>query len=348
MAIAACACCALSGPGAARAAPPRPLYWGAIIGKQLTGEAPPWDMNALFKFEAMAGKGASLLGFSSPFADCSAKPCSYFYFPTAAMEAIRANGTIPVLTWASQSVPTPANLREPRFQLSDVIRGRFDKYIRDFATQAREWGHPFFLRFDQEMNGFWFPWNEGVNGNKPGQFVKAWRHVHRIFASVGATNATWVWCPNVDFTRKLTPLRGLYPGGRYVNWTCLDGFNWGKTPNSGGWMSFERVFHSTYRRVLRIAPHKPVLIGETASEERGGSKAGWIRNTLKTIPKRFPRIRGLIWFEENDRGMRWPIESSADSTTSFAESIQSTFYRPNEFGEISAAPIHPPSWPLGP
>src|SRR6202040_2960061 len=144
----------------------------------------------------------------------------------AAMEAIRAHGTIPVLTWASQAVPTPANLREPNFQLSDVINGRYDAYIHDFAVGAREWGHPFFLRFDQEMNGFWFPWAEGVNGNKRGEFVKAWRHVHDIFTSVGATNATWVWCPNVDFTRKLTPLSSQYPGGRYVDWTCLDGFNW--------------------------------------------------------------------------------------------------------------------------
>ncbi len=35
----------------------------------------------------------------------------------------------------------------------------------------------------------------GVNGDQPGEFVAAWRHVHDIFTSVGATNATWVWCP---------------------------------------------------------------------------------------------------------------------------------------------------------
>jgi hypothetical protein len=347
-AIALIACCTVAlTPAAAPAAakkPPNPLYWGAVIGKQLTGESPPWDMNALAWFEGLADKGASLLAFSSPFADCSSRPCTYFPFPTEAMETLRQRGTIPVLTWASQSVPTPKSLREPGFQLTDIARGLHDIYIRNFAEQAKEWDEPFFLRFDQEMNGFWFPWGEGVNGNPRGSFVKAWRHVHDIFTEVGATKATWVWCPNVDFTRKLTPLHSVYPGGRYVDWTCLDGFNWGKTRNSGGWMSFSRVFRSTYKRVLKIAPRKPMMIGEVASEERGGSKPKWIRNTLKIIPRRYPKVRALVWFEQNDRGMHWPIESTRASRMAFAKAIQRTVYRPNEFQHIETSPIPPPSW----
>ena len=53
------------------------------------------------------------------------------------------------------------------------------------------------------MNGNWFAWMEGVNGNQPGEYVAAWRHVHDIFTAVGATNVSWVWCPNVDPGRKL-------------------------------------------------------------------------------------------------------------------------------------------------
>jgi mannan endo-1,4-beta-mannosidase len=345
--VALIACWALIAAAPAPAAekpPPRPLYWGAVIGKQLTGESPPWDMNALAWFEGLAKKGASLLAFSSPFADCSSRPCTYFPFPTEAMEALRQRGTIPVLTWASQSVPTPKSLREPSFQLTDIARGVHDTYIRNFAEQVKEWDEPFFLRFDQEMNGFWFPWGEGVNGNPRGSFVKAWRHVHDIFTEVGATKATWVWCPNVDFTRRLIPLHSVYPGGRYVDWTCLDGFNWGKTRNSGGWMSFSRVFRSTYKRVLKIAPRKPVMIGEVASEERGGSKPQWIRNMLKTLPRRYPKVRALVWFEQNDRGMKWPIESTRASRKAFAGAIQRTVYRPNEFQHIELSPIPPPSW----
>jgi mannan endo-1,4-beta-mannosidase len=320
----------------------RPLYWGAQIGKQLTGESPPWDMSAITEFERLAGKKISVLPFSSPFADCYSRPCEHFYFPTLAMETLRQRGTIPELTWGSQYVPTPLNLREPHFSLKAIARGSQDGYIRKFARQVRDWGHPFFLRFNHEMNGFWFPWNEGVNHNPPGSFRKAWRHVHDIFTEVGATNATWVWCPNVDFTRKLTPLHRLYPGGRYVDWTCIDGFNWGDTANSRGWMSFSRVFHETYKRVLRLAPHKPVMIGEVASEERGGSKARWIRNTLRVIPRRFHKVRAVIWFEEKDRGMRWPIESSEKSRRAFARAIAPPIYRPSEFSAVASKTIRPP------
>jgi hypothetical protein len=185
---------------AAKSAPapthtPQPLFWGATIGSHLTGTQAPWDMNAVSKFEQDAGKSASAVHFFQPFANCN-PGCSFYRFPKAPMESIRGHGSIPVLSWSSQSIPS--SLNEPDFQLSDVISGRYDGFIREFAEEARAWGHPFFLRFNWEMNGNWFPWAEGVNGNQAGEFVAAWRHVHDLFAAAGATNVTWVWCPFVE------------------------------------------------------------------------------------------------------------------------------------------------------
>ena len=319
---------------------PRPLYWGAVIGKQLTGESAPFDMGAIDAFERKTRKGLSLLSFSSPFFDCIELPCVPYHFPKAIAERLRLRGIIPFLSWASQSVP--ASLNQPDFTLANVAAGAHDAYIREFADQARDWNRPFFLRFDAEMNGFWFPWGESVNGNKPGDFVAAWRHVHNIFEQEGAYKATWVWCPNVDFTRSLTPLRGLYPGDEYVDWTCLDGFNWGNTRNSLGWQSFDEVFRSTYKRVVKIAPNKPMVIGEIASEERGGSKAAWIKNTFRTIPKKYKKVRAVIWFDEKDQGMKWPIESSKSATRAFAKAIGRPLYRPNVFSELPPGPVRPP------
>lgn len=145
------------------------VYWGAWIGDQLTGRAPPWDMSAVSKFEQMTGKPLSLLHFSAPFANCSTSPCSFYSFPWTPFNDIRAHGAIPFFSWSSVSIPASAN--EPDFQLSDLIAGNYDTYIRNFATRAREWGHPFFLRFDWEMNGNWFAWSERANGNdaEPGR-----------------------------------------------------------------------------------------------------------------------------------------------------------------------------------
>lgn len=324
--------------------PPQPLYWGAQIGNQLTGEAAPWDMHALSLFEQAARKPLSLVSFASPFAECSAAQCTFINFPLTPMENARNYGAIPFFSWSSSA--TPEDSHQDYFRLANINNGTLDPYIRQFAEAAKSWGHPFFLRFDWEMNGFWFPWSEGVNGNQPGEYVTAWRHVHDIFTSVGATNATWAWCPNVDFTRKLIPLNKVYPGPGYVDWTCLDGFNWGKRADSAGWQSFNQVFHETYKRVLKIAPHKPMVLGEVASNEKGGSKPKWIQNMLHLVPSKYRKLRALIWFDVKDRNTHWPLESSSKAGKAFAKGIQRSVYRPNEFGSIATdSPIPPPHWP---
>jgi hypothetical protein len=259
------------------------------------------------------------------------------------MESIRRHGAVPVLSWSSQSIPS--DLEEPDFQLSDVVEGDFDPYIREFAEAARKWGHPFFLRFNWEMNGNWFPWSEGVNGNAAGQYVAAWRHVHDIFSTVGATNASWVWCPNVDPEHRFQSLASLYPGDEYVDWTGLDGYNWGMNPaKPDRWRSFDQLYDSTYHEIAdSVAPSKPLLIGEVGSTERGGSKASWITDMLGKIPTSYPKIRGLLWFDTFDSGMDWPIETSPSAAEAFAAGIQDSAYRGSEYADLAASPIPPPS-----
>jgi len=330
-------------PAPQPSAAPSSIYWGAWMGNQLTGSEPPWDMNAVSKFEQMAGKKLSIVEFGSPFSNCYSVGHCYFYsFPTTPMTSVREHGSIPLLSWSSQSIPTQSS--EPDYQLSDVANGTYDNYIREFAEKAAAWGHPFFLRFDWEMNGNWFPWGAGANGNSAADYVAAWRHVHDIFTSVGATNATWVWCPNVDPGASMVNLASLYPGNSYVDWTGLDGYNWGSSPNHR-WAGFDEIFRATYNRVVNeIAPTKPMIIGETASSESGGSKAAWITDMLSKIPTEYPKIRGLLWFERYDDGMDWPIETSSTATSAFAAGIQNPAYASNTFASLSATgPIPPPS-----
>jgi hypothetical protein len=324
-------------------ATPNSVYWGASIGPQLTGMQAPWDMNAVSQFEDMAGRQLSLVHFFAPFANCSSAPCSFYNFPTTPMENVRQHGAIPFFSWSSQSIPSSKN--EPDFQLADVINGTYDSYITSFATAAKNWGHPFFLRFNWEMNGAWFPWSEHTNGNSAGQYVAAWRHVHDIFTTAGATNATWTWCPNVDFDNSLQSMASLYPGDAYVDWTCLDGYNWGTNPvKPQGWKSFDQLYSSSYHQITdTIAPSKPMVIGETSSTEYGGSKGSWIQDTLSKIPSSYPKIRGLVWFERHDDSMDWPIETSSSATSGFANGIQHAAYTGNSYANLPPGPIQPPS-----
>jgi mannan endo-1,4-beta-mannosidase len=323
----------------------RGSYWGAWIGPQLTGDQPPWDMSAVSHFEGMVGKGLSLLEFAAPFADCSTGPCNFYKFPKFEMDTIRNYGAIPVFSWGSQSTPVPLDLNEPAFQLADINNGSNDSYIREFAEGARDWGHPFFLRFNWEMNGDWFPWAERANGNQAGEYVAAWRRVHDIFTQVGATNATWVWCPYVNSEPEMGPLAPYYPGDEYVDWTSLDGFNWANNRvNSQPWTSFDKIFSASYKKVVKkIAPSKPMLLAEMASAGKGHAKATWIADMFKVLRTSYPRIRGLIWFEQVDRGVQWPLETAPAVTQAFSRGIHQRGFKNNSFAALEGPKVVPPS-----
>jgi hypothetical protein len=338
---------AAAGSAAAKApSQQRPSYWGAWIGPQLTGSQPPWDMSAVNRFEQLTGKPLSLLEFAAPFASCGAEPpCTPYEFPEYEMNTIRNYGAIPFFSWGSQSVPVASDLNEPQYSLAAIASGSDDDYIREFAEGARNWGHPFFLRFDWEMNSNWFPWAEYANGNAPGQFVAAWRHVHDIFTSVGATNVTWVWCPYAHGKPRFGPLARYYPGDEYVDWTCLDGFNWATNDvNSQPWRSFDEILWSSYRPITRkIAPTKPMLLAEFASGGKSHRKAEWIKQMFQDLRTKYRRIRGLIWFEQFDRGVQWPIESAPKVTSTFRRGISSPGFMPNVFSTLGGGPIQPPT-----
>jgi mannan endo-1,4-beta-mannosidase len=338
--------------------PSRTIYWGAQIGAQYTGEAAPWDMNAVTAFDKKVGKQPSLVAFNIPWQLCASGSCTPYYFPTTQMQQLRSYGVLPMLNWSSGL--SPLALDQPAFRLKSIYSGAYDSYLRTFATEVKDWGHPFFLRFDWEMNGDWFPWGQASNGNRPRDFVRAWRHVHDIFTRVGATNATWVWCPYVTQSPTESKYDQLYPGNAYVDWTCLDGFNFGDRMNGpNGWHSFDSLYYASYREITKvIAPTKPMLIGEIASSEYGGSKPQWIRNMLGQLPVREPKIRGLVWFDSVDPRLTYKrlgdnIASSRSSLKAFSTAIDNPSYLGNSFHDFMSDPIPTPrtSWssnPLGP
>jgi hypothetical protein len=311
----------------------RPFYWGAWIGPQLTGEEAPWDMDAADQFEGRVGRGLSLIEFSAPFATCGAT-CHFNPFPLTPLEQIRLHGAIPLFSWNSGA---SGGADQSKFGLAELRAGRYDRYIRYFARSAKAWGWPFFLRFNWEMNGSWFPWGAGTNDNQPGEFVLAWRHVHRIFDEVGATNVTWVWCPFVG-----TGLRQFYPGDRYVDWTGLDGYNWGPESALGlPWQTFDQLFADSYRRLARLAPSKPMMIGEVASTGSDEQKAAWIREMFASLRTGYRKVRALAWFDKVDRETDWPVETLPTANAAFAEGLRHGF-KQNVYSGLEQSPIPPP------
>jgi membrane-bound metal-dependent hydrolase YbcI (DUF457 family) len=245
---------------------------------------------------------------------------SYKRWPTplivpAELRTVWRRGALPLITWE------PWTLSGRGFSLRAIAHGRYDSYARRAATQAASWKHPILLRFAHEMNGTWYPWGRGQDGNTPGIYKAAWRHLVRIFRSAGADNVRWVWTPNVDGGGAY-PFRQYYPGNKWVSWVGLDGFNWARR---GEWQSFTDLFGSSYDTLTRLST-RPVMIAETGSSQSGGDKPAWVSSALAREIPRFSRIRAVVWFSDVVSGVDFRINSSRASLAAFRSGIGSPQY----------------------
>ncbi len=327
------------------------IYWGAMV----AGKAPSSTNLAgvMNTFETRSKKKMSIIHWGQPWVLSSG---GWGEFQTTNFDNVRNHGSIPMINWTSWKLGAGAN--QPDFQNRDVYGGKYDVYIRRWATAAKNWGHPFFLRFNHEPNGWWYPWGEGktssgviVNGNSQGDFIKAWRHVHDIFVSVGATNVTWVWSMNnMGKTSQYPALATLYPGDAYVDWTGLTAYNkyrtWtGLKPllvggTGGTWLK------DSYHELVNAAPNKPMMLCEFGSNEAGdggAKKAAWIKDALTIqIPVTFPKLKAVVYMNwEANRGATYPIESSQAATDAWAAGIRAARYAKNTFANLNTSPIQP-------
>jgi autotransporter-associated beta strand protein len=259
-------------------------------------------------------------------------------FSTTAMNFIRNHGSIPLFTWQPQNSSLGVT---QSFTLANITNGIYDSYITTWATAAKNWGYPFFLRFAHEMNGNWYPWAASVNGNTSSQYIQAWRHVHDIFTSVGATNVTWVWCVNV-ISGMPTSIDQVYPGDNYVDWISFDGYNRLANP----WQDFSNIVASTVTQLTNIAPGKPIMVAETGCNQTNNpteTKAQWFLNALTNYLPSQPRIKAWVYFNSTNSsdGNDWRITVPASAVTGYQQGIALPYYDSNQYGSISSSPIQP-------
>jgi hypothetical protein len=193
---------------------------------------------------------------------------------------------LPLLSWEPWA-GVKAGQSQPAYALRRIIRGQYDDYLTRFATAVRDQRWPVAIRFAHEMNGDWYPWSEKRSGNRKGEYVRAWRHVHDVFTKVGATNVIWVWSPNIVRPVPKVGLRELYPGDAYTDWVGMVGY-----------AVYERtaaqVFDPTLR-LIRKFTDKPVLITETGASP-GPKKAGWTANFFGWL-RQHRDVVGFVWFQ---------------------------------------------------
>jgi beta-mannanase len=235
------------------------------------------------------------------------------------LESASRRGSIPEITWEPWNA-LHAVRTQPRYRLAAIVDGRFDPYIRSWATALARYGKPVRLRFAQEMNGRWYPWSEQANGNRPHEFVRAWRHVHDIFVRAGATNVEWVWSP-----AAITMSSEQYPGSRYVDIVSLSLFNGGSQLRYTRWRSFASLVDPSLARLRAIAPDKPIELSEVGCAAPGGDKAAWIAGMFETL-RRTPMIKAVIWYDLA-KVSDWRIQSSSRTSQAFALGAANPRYR---------------------
>jgi glycosyl hydrolase family 26 len=301
--------------GKVEAPPAGKLYWGAF---RLNA---PYDTNRVTSLEREVGRRPAVLMW---FQEWAGEPD----FPVAEAGWLFDRGIVPMVTWEPWRPPAVfgqiAN-DQPSFSLTRIVDGAWDDYITRYAEQIKAFGGPVMLRPMHEMDGFWYPWSgtaQTVAGNSPVEFIKAWRHIWRIFRDVGATNVTWVWSVN-HVSLPATPenqIQNYWPGKKYVDWVAFSGFNWGTASPFGVWKGFDAVERERYVELTRYG--KPVAITEMGAPEQGGNKARWIVDSFHDIMGHYPDLQLVIWYDKQDTPQRqWQIDSSPESLEAFRHVI---------------------------
>jgi hypothetical protein len=270
---------------------------------------------ALTGFEQMTGKHLAVIAMGNFWGERA--------FPAKTVGIISGYGAIPLIFWSPWDKPYKETVGPDRFNLPDILAGKWDQYIDQWADAARNYGKPLLVTWGLEMNGTWFPWSGyyygggKVIGKKDGQPLyagpetvkKAYRYVVDRVRARKADNILWGFhvnnfaSPRDSWNRMIN----YYPGARYVDWLGLSVY--GKMAKSEGWPTFSNMMDGPYKEICQLDPQKPIILAEWGvGEFPPGDKAGFIAAAFTDLQTKYQRIRAAIYWHE-----RWENEDGSYS-----------------------------------
>jgi hypothetical protein len=283
-------------PATVRIAPPPPgkTYHGVYPGER-TGEEDDVTLADLQSYERTVGKTAAWVYFSNNW-------YRNRRFPLATAIWIHSTGSVPFIRLMLRD--SPDQYQNHYFTLSRIIRGDFDADLKAWARAARNFGSPLLVEYGTEVNGYWFPWNGQWNGGPagPARFRDAYRHIIQVMRQEGTSNIMWVFhvntndLPNVSWNR----FENYYPGDTYIDWVGLSAYG-AQTPMDAWCDSFRDMLDSSYPRLIRMSPTKPVIVLEfgVTSGNPLCDQTTWARKALvDLINFRWGHIIGFSWWNE--------------------------------------------------
>ncbi len=249
-------------------------------------------------------------------------------FPKKQVSDIISVGSIPLVTWEpwlsdfSDEIPNQVILAKRETNpLKAIYSGVYDQYIRTWAIEAKRMKSPIYLRFAHEMNDpYRYPW--GPHNNEPGDFKKAWIHVHQIFEEVEADNVIWMWSIHSAYSGYTD----YYPGSQYVDIIATGILNFGSAVYWSKWWNFEELFAPHYNELSSFK--KPIFIVEFGSLKVGGDRPKWYKKALNSIPQAFKNVKGIIFFNFpsdktlTDKSVSWELEFESNELRTIQQILQ--------------------------
>lgn len=291
-------------------------------------------LEAIEKFEKLVGKHQAIIASSSFWGELN--------FPSKNVLLISRHGAIPLIFWSPWDRPYVQEADPDRFSLEEILAGKWDAYIDQWAIAAKDANIPILVSWGLEMNGNWFPWagyfygggKAGASGlTGPELYKKVFRYVVDRVRARGAANILWGFHAN-HFTYPQDPWNRMveyYPGSEYVDWLGLSVY--GKQFGDDAWASFEDVMEEGYEEIRRLDPIKPILVAEYGVGEfpSAGNKAEWLTGAFDLLKTRYTRVKGAIYWHE-----RWPnpdgtysnlrVNSSPEALSAYRQSIANPFW----------------------
>lgn len=276
---------------------PSAIYFGASV------PGMPRNLAGLKALGTAVGKQPTVGNYFAAFGD---------QLDVAGMATLAANKRLPMVTW---SPDVKGNLGLNPYPLASIANGTFDTYLTRQGRALATVPGKVVVRFAHEMNGNWFPWGRGVNGNTDAQYVAAYRHVHAVLAAAGATNIIWAWSPAVVATP--TALDTLYPGSDYVDWVAPDLYLDHPGDTVGA------VWPAAQAELDRIAGDKPIFIAETGVTP-GPNRAAQITDLFSGL-LHTPRLVGISWFDEPGR-YDWRVDDDSAALNAIAAQLANPWF----------------------
>jgi beta-mannanase len=310
-------------PVASKVTPPAQ---GAYLGAYLPPA--PFPLDRVDVHQKETGKSSAIIMWFQPW-----QPGNRSNVDTAAIIAIMRRGKVPMITWEPWDPGNNARFvvdpgEQVSYRLANINAGVYDEYITQWAGSLRAIGGPIMLRPMHEMNGNWYPWSGTTNGNKPSDFVKAWKHIHDIFVREGATNVTWVWSINHESVPRSVEntYSAYYPGDAYVDWTAISGFNRGTSQADSKWISFRDMYRAPLSYLRGVG--KPICISEISTLGRPTARAAWIADAYKEI-QLSPEIKAVVYFDSEEQTTEpqdWRIETSSEALAAYSTSVAPQYF----------------------